>query len=199
MTIQWCLQEFQNFRQINGFFSAGLFLPYSTTPDPCRTEAQWSVHIQTRSLMPSSVAITPPPRAMGPSLFTTLLPLSLLLQPLLASPLPAPSPGPCGRLGLYDCTSTENSLLTHFARLPDISACRARCQEDTRCEFFTFNYRPAEQSLYPGACFLLTSCSSRRPGASQWVSGARDCAVLPAPPTLARHFRDIAVLVRTQK
>ena len=43
------------------FFSAGLFLPYSTTPDPCRTEAQWSVHIQTRSLMPSSVAITPPP------------------------------------------------------------------------------------------------------------------------------------------
>ena len=154
------------------------------------------MQIQTWSLILCSVASRQPPRAMAPSLFTTLLPLSLLLQPLLAFPLPAPTPTPCGSLGLYDCTSTENSLLTHFARLPDISACRARCEEDTRCEYFTFNY---QQSLYPGSCFLLTSCSLRRPGASQWVSGARDCAVLPAPPTLARHFRDIAVLVRVQK
>merc|ERR1719430_3096456 len=134
---------------------------------------------------------------MGHSVFiqASSLPLSLLLillttQPLLASPLPAPPPGPCG--GFYDCTSTENSLFTHFARLPDISACRARCQEDARCEFFTFNLQPAEQSLYPGACFLLTSCSSRRSGGSQWYSGARDCAALPAPPTLARHFRELA-------
>ena len=54
-----------------------------------------------------------------------------------------------------------------------MSACQARCQEDARCNFFTFNYK--EESLYPGACFLLTSCALRRPGASQWVSGARDC------------------------
>ena len=153
--------------------------------------------------MPCSVAITPPPRAMGHSVFIqasnlplTLLPLLLLLllpsQPLLASPLPAPAPGPCH--GLYDCTSTGNSVLTHFARLPDISACRARCQEDVRCEFFTFNYQ--QQSAYPGACFLLTSCSLKRPGASQWVSGARDCPALPSPDTLARHLQDF--LLRTQ-
>merc|ERR1719234_929389 len=121
--------------------------------------------------------------------------LLLLLQTSLASPVPAsPASGPCA--GLYDCTSTENSLLTHFARLPDISACRARCREDVRCQHFTFNYKL--ESLYPGACFLLTSCSLRRPGASQWVSEARDCAVLPAPPTLPRHYRDLVVLVRTQ-
>ena len=134
--------------------------------------------------MPCSVATTPP-RAMGRSLFTSrassLLPLSLLLlllpQASLASPLPAPHPGFCG--GLHDCTSTENSLLTHFARLPDISACRARCQEDARCEYFTFNYQHPEQSFYPGGCFLLTSCNSRRPGAGQWISGRRDCVVNP--------------------
>ena len=188
----------QHFRKMYGFGYFNWFVPpllYYACPVP----SYWiAVHIQTRSLMPCSVATTPP-RAMGPSLLTSrassLLSLSLLLllsQTSLASPLP----DLCG--GLYDCTSTENSLLTHFARLPDISACRARCQEDARCEYFTFNYQPAEQSLYPGACFLLTSCSSRRPGASQWVSGARDCAVLPAPPTLARHFRELAVLVRTQ-
>ena len=161
-------------------------------------------HIQTRSLMPRSVATTTP-QAMGqPSFLSpTRLPLSLKLLLLLqalpimsASPIPAPSPGLCG--GLYDCTSTENSLLTHFARLPDISTCRALCLEDARCQHFTFNYQPAEESLYPGACFLLTSCTSKRPGASQWVSEARDCAVLPAPPTLPRHFRDLVVLVRTQ-
>ena len=161
---------------------------------------QRCIYSLTRSLMPCSVpvAATPPPRAMGHSVFiqTSSIPLSLLLlltsQPLLASPLPAPAPGPCG--GFYDCTSTENSLFTHFARLPDISACRARCQEDARCEFFTFNYQ--QQSAYPGACFLLTSCSLKRPGASQWVSGARDCAPMPAPDTLARHLQDF--LLRTQ-
>ena len=128
-------------------------------------------------------------------MLTLPLSLLLLLQTSLASPVPAsPASGPCA--GLYDCTSTENSLLTHFARLPDISACRARCREDARCQHFTFNYKL--ESLYPGACFLLTSCSLRRPGASQWVSEARDCAVLPAPPTLPRHYRDLVVLVRTQ-
>ena len=180
--------------------SSGLFLPYSLLRLSRAVLNGW-LHIQTRSLMPCSVATTPPPRTMGPSLFASSLPLSLILllllqtsQLLIASPVPAPAPGPCA--GLYDCTSTENSLLTHFARLPDISACRARCREDARCQHFTFNY--LEESLYPGACFLLTSCSLRRPGASQWVSGARDCAVLPAPPTLPRHYRDLVVLVRTQ-
>ena len=157
------------------------------------------IYSLTQSLMPSSVATTPPPRAMGHSVLirASSLPLSLLLlllasQTLLASPPPAPAPGPCG--GHYDCTSTENSLFTHFARLPNISACRACCQEDLRCEFFTFNYQ--QHSLYPGACFLLTSCSLKRPGASQWVSGARDCPSLPSPDTLARHLQDF--LLRTQ-
>ena len=133
--------------------------------------------------------------AMGSSTSTSitlLLLLLLLLRAISSSPVPVPPP--CG--GLYDCTSAENSLLTHFARLPDVSACRTRCLEDDRCLHFTFNYK--EESLYPGACFLLTSCTSKLPGASQWVSGARDCVVLPAAPTLPRHFRDLVVLVRTQ-
>ena len=170
--------------------STVLFLP-NTLLRLSRAVLNGWLHIQTRSLMPSSVATTPPPRTM----LTLPLSLLLLLQTSLASPVPAsPASGPCA--GLYDCTSTENSLLTHFARLPDISACRARCREDARCQHFTFNYKL--ESLYPGACFLLTSCSLRRPGASQWVSEARDCAVLPAPPTLPRHYRDLVVLVRTQ-
>ena len=182
----------------------GSSLPYSLLRLSRAVVLVHGCHIQTRSLMPRSVATTTP-QAMGqPSFLSpTRLPLSLKLLLLLqalpimsASPIPAPSPGLCG--GLYDCTSTENSLLTHFARLPDISTCRALCLEDARCQHFTFNYQPAEESLYPGACFLLTSCTSKRPGASQWVSEARDCAVLPAPPTLPRHFRDLVVLVRTQ-
>ena len=135
--------------------------------------------------------------AMGSSTSTSLLLLLLLLFLLRAiSTSPVPVPPPCG--GLYDCTSAENSLLTPFARLPDVSACRTRCLEDDRCLHFTFNYKPTQESLYPGACFLLTSCTSKLPGASQWVSGARDCVVLPAAPTLPRHFRDLVVLVRTQ-
>ena len=126
------------------------------------------------------------------------LSLSLLLLTSLASPLPAP--GPC--TGFYDCTSTENSLFTHLARLPDISACQTRCQEDARCNFFTFNYK--QESLYPGACFLLPSCALRRPGARQWVSGSRDCPdvantpanILPASNALGRNFQNF--LIRTQ-
>ena len=120
------------------------------------------------------------------------LPLSLLLLASLASP--APASGRCR--GLYDCTSTENTLSTHFARLPDVSACQARCQEDARCKYFTFNYK--EESLYPGACFLLTSCALRRPGANQWVSGARDCPniLLPSYNSLGRYFQDF--IIRTQ-
>ena len=132
--------------------------------------------------------------AMSSSTSTSLLLLLLLLLLRAISSSPVPVPPPCG--GLYDCTSAENSLLTHFARLPDVSACRTRCLEDDRCLHFTFNYK--EESLYPGACFLLPSCTSKLPGASQWVSGARDCVVLPAAPTLPRHFRDLVVLVRTQ-
>ena len=133
------------------------------------------------------------------------LPFALLLLlptfPIIfSSPLPnvsSPSPtlGDCD--DFHDCTSTENPQLpAHFSRLPSIEACREKCREKPQCQFFTFNYQPAEQSLYPGACFLLTSCSSRRPGDNQWVSGAKDCAIYP--PTLARHFRELAVLIRTQ-
>ena len=115
--------------------------------------------------LPSCSCTTKP--AMGHSLLTQVsnLSLSLLLLSRPVHPLPAPPPAHCA--GHYDCTATENSLFAHFARLPDISACQARCQEDARCKHFTFNYK--QHSLYPGGCFLLRSCSSRRPGASQWV------------------------------
>ena len=75
----------------------------------------------------------------------------------------------------YDCTSTENTPIAHFSRLRNTSECRVKCQEKTGCKYFTFNIQPVNESNYPGACFLFTSCTSRRAGANQWVSGVRVC------------------------
>ena len=148
------------------------------------------------------------PRAMDPLSFTLKqknLPLALLLLlptfPIIfSSPLPnvsssSPTLGDCDNF--HDCTSTENPQLpAHFSRLPSIEACREKCREKPQCQFFTFNYQPADQ-VYPGACFLFTSCTTRRASEGRWVSGPRDCpASRAAAFPSAKHFRDLQFLLR---
>ena len=105
----------------------------------------------------------------------TLLLLLLLLPSCFPSPLRLPQSLPCS--GHYDCTSPENTLLAHYARLPSLSACQRKCVEHSTCQYVTYNY--VQESNYPGTCFLFSSCSQslRLPGLSQWVSAPRLCSV----------------------
>ena len=105
----------------------------------------------------------------------TVILLLLLIASCFTSPVRLPQKLPCS--GHYDCTSPENTVLGHYARLPTLSSCHRKCLEHSTCQYVTYNY--VEESNYPGACFLFSSCSQslRLPGLSQWVSAPRLCSV----------------------
>ena len=110
--------------------------------------------------------------------------LSIVLLYLLVIRLSMPSQLPyCSQP--YDCTGVENHLISHFSRVSTFLSCAAICQKESQCEHFTYNMNM--HGHYPGACFLFSSCSVRRPSTGQWLSAAKSC-IFPPVTSLPKHF-----------